>query len=80
MEFYEIIQSIAIRSKTSLEQVSLKFGKTANYISSQKSRGSSPKVDTAAKLVSTLGYTLCAIPKDSVPEGTYVVNVPENEE
>ena len=80
MDFYDIIYSIAIRKKMSLENLSLKFGKTANYIYSQRSRGSSPKVDTAAKLVSICGYKLCAIPNDKVPKDTYVVSVPSEDE
>ena len=80
MDFYDIIYSIAVRKKISLENVSLNFGKTANYIYTQKSRGSSPKIDTAAKLLASLGYAICAIPSDAVPEGTYTVSVPVKEE
>lgn len=80
MDFYDVVYSIATRKRISLENVSLNFGKTANYIYTQKSRGSSPKIDTAVNLLSSLGYTVCAIPSDTVPKGAYTISAPIEEE
>ena len=79
MNFYDAIYMITLAKRSSLEALSIRLGKTANYISTQKSRGSSPKVDTASKIAEACGYVLCAIPNESVPESAYVLGSPVEE-
>lgn len=79
MYFYDIVYTLAAKNQISIENLSLKLGKTASYIPAQKSRRSSPKVDTASTLVSACGYTLCAVPKDEIPESAFVISIKDEE-
>ena len=68
MKFYDIVYKLAKEEGLSIEKLSLKLGKGTRYIGGAKSRGSLPKVDNAAMIVDALGYTLCVVPSDEVPD------------
>ena len=74
MEFYDIVYKAAGEQGLSIEKLSLKLGKTSRYIGGSKSRGSLPKVNNAAMILDACGYTLCAIPSDSVPDDAIPVD------
>ena len=73
MNFYDAVYHIANRKGISIEKLSLSMGHTAAYIAKQKCRGSLPKVDTAAKILSACGYSLCVVPKNDVPMNAIVI-------
>lgn len=74
MNFYESVYGIARDQGVSIEALSLKLGKAPRYIGAAKSRGSLPKVDNAAMVLDALDYSLCAVPKEDVPEGAIVID------
>ena len=74
MQFYDAVYRAAKISGLTMEQISHKLGKTASYITSSKARGSAPKVDNAAEILNACDFTLCAVPKDEVPEGAIVID------
>jgi hypothetical protein len=77
MEFYDAVyRAVGIRDMT-IDGLSLKMGHTSTYITSSKSRGSLPKVDTAVKILDACDFALCAIPKESIPDCAIVIERPE---
>lgn len=74
MEFYDAVYQAAWQNGLTMEQLSQKLGHTATYITSAKSRGSLPKVNNAAKILDACEYTLCAVPKGSVPDDAITIN------
>ena len=74
MEFYDALYSIAREQGISVEALSLKIGRVSSFITSSKSRGSKPKVDTAARMVDGCDYVLCAIPSKKVPKCAVVID------
>lgn len=74
MKFYDIVYKLAGEQGLSIENLSLKIGKTSRYVAGQKSRGSLPKISNAVMILDALGYELCAIPNESVPEDAIVID------
>ena len=74
MSFYDIIHKLSREQGLSLEKLSIKLGKGARYIGGAKSRGSLPRVDNAAKMADALGYTLCVVPSNNVPDDAIKVD------
>lgn len=79
MQFYDALYRIAAENGLTFDRLSLKIGYTSSYISSSKSRGSIPKVDSAIKMVSGCDHAICAIPNGKVPDNAIVIDVPETE-
>jgi len=73
MYFYDAIHKIAAENNFSMEQVSLDAGRSISFISASKSRRSDPKVDTAAMIAGVVGYKLCLIPENNVPDDAIVI-------
>ena len=76
MEFYDAVYRIAKKKGITIEKISLSLGKTSGFITAQKSRGSKPRIDTAAKILDACGYILCAIPEDEVPNWVIEIDGP----
>lgn len=74
MNFYDAVYIIAREQGISIENLSLKLGKAPRYIGSAKSRGSLPKVDNAAMILDALGYDLCVIPDDEIPDNAIIID------
>lgn len=74
MKFYDVVYKLAAEKGMSIENLSLKLGKSARYIGGSKSRGSLPKVNNAAMIIDACDYVLCAIPNDEIPESAYIID------
>lgn len=76
MGFYDVVREAASRSGLPLAQVSLRMGKADSYVNAAISRGSLPRIDTAAAMLSACGWSLCAVPSDEVPPSALVIAPP----
>lgn len=74
MNFYEIVYRLANEQGISIENLCLKLGKSPRYIAGSKSRGSLPKIDNAIMILNELGYTICMVPNENVPEDAIIIN------
>lgn len=74
MNFYDIVYKLAREQRISIENLSIKLGKAPSYIVSSKSRGSLPRIDSAAMILEGLGYVLCAIPNEDKQEDTLTID------
>ena len=73
MDFYSAIHDIARDKNMSLEKVSLATGHTSGYINSARSRGSVPSITNAAMLAEVVGYKVCLVNADEIPDDAYVI-------
>ena len=74
MKFFELVYKLAREQGLSIEKLSLKVGKSPRYVGRTKSRGSSPTVANAAMILDALGYSLCLVPDENVPENAIVID------
>ena len=74
MEFYDAVYHVAWLKGKAVYEIGLGLGHTSSYIAGQKSRMSSPRVDTAVRILEFCGYKLCAVPEDNVPEDAIVID------
>ena len=76
MKAFAAVKEAAKRSGIAITSIGLAMGKAANYVSNGDSRGSSPQCNTCAAMLEVCGYTLCAVPSDSVPPDALVIDAP----
>ena len=74
MKFYDALGVAAKNRGIPLDRLSLLAGFTSSRVSAAKSRGSIPQVNTAVKLTSACGYSVCAIPKGEEPDCAIVID------
>lgn len=74
MDYYKIVEKMCKSKGIGITHLGLRLGHTAAYVAKARTRGSLPQVDTASKTAAVCDYTLCAIPKDDVPEDAYVID------
>ena len=70
----DAVKQAANRAGLTLYRVSLDMGKTRQYVNNIITRGSVPQADTLARMLDICGYSLCAIPKDKVPEDALIIS------
>ena len=73
MNFWEIIYTTANNAGIPTTKLGPKLGLSREYVAVCKSRGVSPSVENAARILSVCGYKLAAIPVDSVPENVLII-------
>lgn len=73
MNFYEVLYEIARKKNVGIAELAKSIGRSRTYIMVQKSRNSLPIVSTASRLAHALGYKLCFVPDDSVPDDAYII-------
>lgn len=74
MNFYEIVYKLAEEQGLTIQKLGLMLGKGSRYIGGAKSRGSLPKTNNAAMILNALGYELCIVPSDNVPEDAIIID------
>ena len=74
MYFYDAVYDIARNKGISVKKVSQSIGRSPAYIGALKSRGSEPIMNTAVEIANVIGYTLCLVPDDNVPDDAYVID------
>lgn len=74
MQFYDALYQVAQQSGVTVERIGLSLGHSAGHVSSSKSRGSVPRIDSAAKMLSVCGYKLCAMPNSSITDETITID------
>ena len=67
MDVFSAIRLAASRSGTPLIEIGPRLGHGKAYASAIISKGGAPRYDTLAGLLSACGYSLCAVPRGSVP-------------
>lgn len=67
MQAVEVIKLAAKSAGIPIYRIGLEMGKTKQYMSGLIARGSTPKVDTMARMLDVCGYGLFAIPHDEEP-------------
>lgn len=79
MEFYDALEAATKSRSVPLSRIGLMMGHNSSYISNGRSRGSLPKVDTAAKILSTCDYSLCVVRKNEIPDNAIEIDGKESE-
>ena len=67
MGFYDVLRSVAETEGLTLADVGRRAGRSASYVTGNMSRGSLPRVDNAAAMLSACGWALVAVRGDAVP-------------
>lgn len=67
MDAIKAVAEAAARTGTPTTHIGPMMGKTSAYYGVIASRGSTPKADTLAAMLHTMGYALVACPCGSVP-------------
>lgn len=79
MKFYDALEEASKTRNIPMSRIGLAMGHTSAYISNARTRGSLPKVDTAAKILETCNYTLCVVPMNEIPDGAISIAGKEGE-
>lgn len=74
MKAYEAVRAAAKDSGVPITHIGPALGKSSVYVSNGASRGSIPKADTLASMLSVCGYVLAALPADQVPPSALVID------
>lgn len=74
MKAYEVVRSAAKSNGVPITHIGPALGKSSVYVNNGASRGSVPKADTLASMLSVCGYVLAALPADQVPESALVID------
>ena len=76
MDTLQLIRKVVEKSGIGYANASKALGKSDPYLNSTLSRGSIPRADTLSAICAVCGFTLCAIPSDSVPDTALVIDAP----
>ena len=68
MNFFEVLYSIAAEKGIKIDSIGPLMGKSAKYVSANRSRGSVPSIDNAALMLEVCGFGLYAIPYEDAPK------------
>ena len=68
MHANDALKQAAATAGVPITHIGPALGKAPNYVNNSSSRGSTPRCDTMAAMLSVCGYALCAIPRGDVPE------------
>ena len=71
---YDAVKTIAETEGLSLYSISKAMGRNPNYITSAANRGTSPSCSTLSEVLSHCGWSLVAIPDDSIPDEAIVID------
>lgn len=74
MKAYDALAEAANRAGITYTRIGRSLGKPDNYISNGASRGSTPKADTLADMLTPCGYVLAAVPAQDVPGSAIVID------
>lgn len=74
MEASLVVREAAKAAGVPLTHIGDTMGKRPNYASVTLGRGSRPRVDTYAAMLSACGYILAAVPAEDVPASALVVD------
>lgn len=74
MNYYDVVYKLAREQGISIENLCLKLGKAPRYIAGSKSRGSLPKINNANMILNELGYTICIMPNEDIPEDAIIID------
>ena len=68
MHANDALKQAAAAAGVPITHIGPALGKAPNYVNNSSSRGSTPRCDTMAAMLSVCGYALCAIPREDIPE------------
>lgn len=77
MEAIEAIKAAAAVAGVPTTHIGPAMGKAATYVATMAGKGSTPRVDTAARMADVLGYALALVPVGDVPASAIVIDAPE---
>lgn len=75
----DAVKQAASNKGIALRQIGLTLGKSAQYVTSTITQGSTPKADTLARMLDVCGYGLYAIPYDNAPSDALQITSEDNE-
>ena len=64
----DAVLTAARRAGVGVTEIGELMGKSKTYVSATAGRGSTPRADTLAKMLSVCGYALYAVPAENVPD------------
>lgn len=77
MEWDSVLDCACKQSGVSASAIGPMLGKSKNYVSNRRSRGSVPLVTSAAAMLGACGYALVAMPASDVPRDALIIDAPQ---
>lgn len=73
MDAMEAVKAAAKNTGVPLRHIGRKMGVAGNFVNKTIYRKSVPRANTLAKMLDACGYSLCAVPNDSVSDDMLVI-------
>lgn len=70
----DAVKLAASNNDMALRQIGITLGKSAQYVTSTVTQGSTPKADTLSRMLGVCGYSLCAVPDSLVTDEMIVID------
>lgn len=80
MNEIELISRLARDNGISLSRIALDNGLSRNAITKARSVGASMSTRNTSTVLASMGYALCAVPVDHVPDGALVIDDGDSDE
>lgn len=76
MQAVDALKAAASAASVPTTHIGPAMGKGPSYVANGAARGSSPRCDTMARMLSVCGYALVAVPLADVPASGVVIDAP----